>query len=121
MFKKSRRQFATEATSQVLRCSFCNKSQDEVSKLIAGPSVFICDECVKVCNDIFTTQTSQSTNTEVAESADPPRNAASVQCALCRMPTPLDRGVVILNRGVLCPGCLGEIEAALAERSQQDS
>ena len=36
-----------------LRCSFCNKSQDDVKKLIAGPTVFICDECVDVCNEII--------------------------------------------------------------------
>ena len=35
-------------------CSFCGKSQHEVKKLIAGPSVFICDECVDLCNDIIT-------------------------------------------------------------------
>ena len=39
--------------SEVLRCSFCNKDQNDVRKLIAGPSVFICDECVDVCNDII--------------------------------------------------------------------
>jgi len=38
----------------VLRCSFCNKSQNDVKKLIAGPTVFICDECVDVCNEIIT-------------------------------------------------------------------
>ena len=36
-----------------LRCSFCNKSQKEVQKVIAGPTVFICNECVEVCNDIL--------------------------------------------------------------------
>lgn len=36
-----------------LFCSFCGKNQDEVRKLIAGPSVFICDECVDLCNDII--------------------------------------------------------------------
>ena len=35
-----------------LYCSFCGKSQHEVKKLIAGPSVFICDECIDLCNDI---------------------------------------------------------------------
>lgn len=39
--------------NKLLRCSFCNKSQHEVRKLIAGPSVFICDECVDLCNDII--------------------------------------------------------------------
>src|SRR5512147_2700374 len=36
----------------VHHCSFCGKSQDEVRKLIAGPTVFICDECIELCNDI---------------------------------------------------------------------
>ena len=40
-------------SDETLRCSFCNKSQTEVRKLIAGPTVFICDECVRVCNDII--------------------------------------------------------------------
>ena len=39
--------------AEVLRCSFCNKDQNDVRKLIAGPTVFICDECVDVCNDII--------------------------------------------------------------------
>src|SRR5438094_676891 len=37
----------------VLRCSFCNKSQRDVKKLIAGPTVYICDECVDICLDII--------------------------------------------------------------------
>lgn len=36
-----------------LRCSFCNKAQSDVKKLIAGPNVYICDECVDICNDIL--------------------------------------------------------------------
>src|SRR6266545_1002426 len=42
-----------DSGDEVLRCSFCNKSQREVKKLIAGPTVFICDECVDICLDIF--------------------------------------------------------------------
>ena len=38
---------------KVLYCSFCGKSQHEVKKLIAGPSVFICDECIELFNDII--------------------------------------------------------------------
>ncbi len=41
------------ATTKVLHCSFCNKAQNEVRKLIAGPSVFVCDECIDLCNDII--------------------------------------------------------------------
>ena len=36
-----------------VRCSFCNKSQEQVRKLIAGPNVYICDECVELCNEIL--------------------------------------------------------------------
>ena len=42
-----------QSNSEILRCSFCNKDQNDVRKLIAGPTVFICDECVEVCNDII--------------------------------------------------------------------
>ena len=39
--------------SKILYCSFCGKGQNEVRKLIAGPSVFICEECVDLCNNII--------------------------------------------------------------------
>lgn len=42
-----------EDNGKLLYCSFCGKSQHEVRKLIAGPSVFVCDECVDLCNDII--------------------------------------------------------------------
>ena len=46
---------------KLLYCSFCGKSQHEVRKLIAGPSVFICDECVELCNDIIREELDDST------------------------------------------------------------
>ena len=42
-----------KTTSDKLHCSFCGKVQDDVKKLIAGPSVYICNECVDLCNDII--------------------------------------------------------------------
>ncbi|WP_319759754.1 ATP-dependent Clp protease ATP-binding subunit ClpX [Maridesulfovibrio sp.] len=42
-----------KGSGQDLHCSFCSKSQDEVQRLIAGPDVYICDECVQLCNDIM--------------------------------------------------------------------
>ncbi len=44
---------------KLLYCSFCGKSQHEVRKLIAGPSVFICDECIELCNDIIREETAR--------------------------------------------------------------
>jgi len=46
-----------ENSKKLLYCSFCGKNQKEVRKLIAGPTVYICDECVKLCNDILTEET----------------------------------------------------------------
>lgn len=54
---------------KVLYCSFCGKSQHEVKKLIAGPSVFICDECIELCNDII--------RDEVPADAGSPKTAKS--------------------------------------------
>jgi ATP-dependent Clp protease ATP-binding subunit ClpX len=49
----------TEEGEKLLYCSFCGKSQHEVRKLIAGPSVFVCDECVDLCNDIIKEETQE--------------------------------------------------------------
>ena len=38
---------------EILQCSFCGKSQNEVKKLIAGPSVYVCNECIDICNEII--------------------------------------------------------------------
>ena len=43
---------ASEGNEQLL-CSFCGKSQRQVKKLIAGPGVYICDECIDLCNEII--------------------------------------------------------------------
>ncbi|MCC4117207.1 ATP-dependent Clp protease ATP-binding subunit ClpX [Aromatoleum toluclasticum] len=56
---------------KLLYCSFCGKSQHEVRKLIAGPSVFICDECIELCNDIIRDEIAQSTETEGGSSSLP--------------------------------------------------
>jgi ATP-dependent Clp protease ATP-binding subunit ClpX len=50
----------SEDNGKLLYCSFCGKSQHEVRKLIAGPSVFICDECVDLCNDIIREEVQES-------------------------------------------------------------
>lgn len=53
-----------------VRCSFCNKTQDQVRKMIAGPSgVYICDECIEICGDILEEEIEDS-NTETTEKAD---------------------------------------------------
>ncbi|NLV91672.1 MAG: ATP-dependent Clp protease ATP-binding subunit ClpX [Firmicutes bacterium] len=47
-----------------LKCSFCGKAQDQVKKLIAGPGVYICDECIELCNEIIEEELGEETETE---------------------------------------------------------
>src|SRR2546427_3659690 len=49
-----------------LSCSFCGKGQREVRKLIAGPTVYICDECIKLCNDIIAEESEREENRPAA-------------------------------------------------------
>jgi ATP-dependent Clp protease ATP-binding subunit ClpX len=62
---------ATEARKRVYRCSFCGKSQEEVKRLIAGPGVFICDECVQLCQVIIDREPAAPATQEVPDSLLP--------------------------------------------------
>ncbi|MFZ4077789.1 MAG: ATP-dependent Clp protease ATP-binding subunit ClpX [Legionellaceae bacterium] len=61
---------------KVLYCSFCGKSQHEVKKLIAGPSVFVCDECVDLCNDIIREEIKQTSDVQETHLPTPKEIAA---------------------------------------------
>jgi hypothetical protein len=107
-----------------LHCSFCNKSQHDVQKLIAGPTVFICDECVAVCADIMADdrwagKARAAPGAEVEASINETDAGLALKCALCGMPSPVEDVLLVAGRGVLCPGCVGEIEAAFATRNPE--
>jgi ATP-dependent Clp protease ATP-binding subunit ClpX len=82
-----------QENEKLLYCSFCGKSQHEVRKLIAGPSVFICDECVELCNDIIREEV---------------QNAAGGKDEADRLPTPME------IRDVLDQYVIGQIKAKRA-------
>ena len=56
-----------------LVCSFCGASQDEVRKLIAGPGVYICDQCIDLCNDIILDEVAEETTGETSISIPKPK------------------------------------------------
>jgi len=67
-----------EDDSTLLYCSFCGKSQHEVRKLIAGPSVFICDECVDLCNDIIREEVDDTITESGQDSLPSPKEIKSI-------------------------------------------
>jgi len=58
-------------SSDLVKCSFCGKSQKQVKKLIAGPGVYICDECIDLCNDIIEEELSDSSEVHFDELPKP--------------------------------------------------
>ena len=54
-----------------LKCSFCGKIQDQVKKLVAGPGVYICDECIELCNEIIEEELMDETDFELGELPKP--------------------------------------------------
>lgn len=109
----------TSGVGQRLRCSFCGKGQDEVAKFIAGPKVFICNECVAVCIAIIADdqQANQANSAEserwLARAAALPGNSAT--CSLCGKSTSLTEMLPIHERGVLCGECADAIEDVIAQ------
>jgi ATP-dependent Clp protease ATP-binding subunit ClpX len=68
---------AGDKNRHTLVCSFCNRSQDEVRKLIAGPSVYICDECIELCNDIISEEVDTEAVTATQSRVPKPRDIKS--------------------------------------------
>ncbi|MGI6524787.1 MAG: ATP-dependent Clp protease ATP-binding subunit ClpX [Bdellovibrionota bacterium] len=62
-----------DKSSNTLICSFCNRTQEEVRKLIAGPSVYICDECIELCNDIIAEELDQDEHVGVGSGVPKPK------------------------------------------------
>ena len=60
-------------TSDLLKCSFCGKSQKQVKKLIAGPGVYICDECIDLCNEIIEEEFSEAADVGLLDDLPKPR------------------------------------------------
>ena len=78
-----------------LKCSFCGKSQDQVRKLIAGPGVYICDECIDLCNEILDeelldNQANTNNSPQVKKKLPTDNPKKSVPLELTSIPKPLE-------------------------------
>ena len=107
-------------SSDALKCSFCRKSQRDVQKLIAGPSVYICDECVEICNQILAENIllkegpQEPKDSERAVAAAPVQLTAS-RCSLCHLQFASDQLVLVPERGAICLACGDVVRARFEE------
>ena len=108
--------FRKQPTEVVVRCSFCNKSQRDVAKLIAGPSVYICVDCVDICNQIVAEDKVLESGEKTDSEAVPAVRGdveAPVRCSMCQMVWPRDQSVAFPDRGWLCAACLDVVRSHL--------
>src|SRR5213083_1041360 len=90
-----------------LVCSFCGKSQNEVRKLIAGPTVSICDECIDLCNDIIADKGELQGTASAASSL-----RLAEWCRVCRRRRAAPELVAVPDVGHVCHRCVDAIRAA---------
>jgi hypothetical protein len=90
-------------------CSFCGKGQNEVKKLLAGPSVHICDECIDLCKNIL------------VEDGDLAKRSITTQehrlCGICMEERESDELIFLPHAAYMCAGCLEDIQAVRDKQS----
>jgi hypothetical protein len=101
-----------------LICSFCGKNQHEVRKLIAGHSVHICDECVRLCSGIVE-------ELKATKGTDPKSKKALGDskedrlCGICMEPRETDELIFLPHAAYMCAGCLEDIQAVRDKHSEK--
>jgi hypothetical protein len=89
------------------RCSFCNNPQSAVRQLIAGPSAFICNECVAICDGIVAQHATSP--------GEPPHPAGAISiCLVCKRGKPGPDCILVPARGPVCLECVDAVSAAAA-------
>ena len=93
--------------NKLLICSFCGKNQNEVGKLIAGPSVHICSECVRTCDEILIKENVDGAAAELATVSGAPEERL---CGICMEARETDELIFLPHAAYMCAGCLEEIQ-----------
>jgi hypothetical protein len=110
---------APDPNSKLLTCSFCGKNQNEVRKLIAGPSVHICNECVELCDDIVSEEVETDSGAEAKPEAGEKQSREDRLCGICTEPRETDELVFLPHAAYMCAGCLEEIQAVRDRQSEK--
>jgi bacterioferritin-associated ferredoxin len=104
-FLRKSRSGATESTTHdIKRCSFCSKTEHDVRKLIAGPTVFICEECVDLCIDILKEELRKKPQ----------------DCLLCGVTKEMQEMTRIPGRGSICVVCLDQVRALIEHLKERN-
>lgn len=108
-------------SDDVLRCSFCNKAQEDVKKLIAGPQVFICNECVDICNDIVAEDEALEAARKAGKGEEEDRERPSAGATPAPRPDPAARRPPARTEGPGVEVTVGEILACFGPLRLLDS
>jgi len=90
----------------LLKCSFCGKQQRQVRKLIAGPGVYICNECIEKADRVIATGESAATPLSAMKSAGDDQDALRLKCSFCGKRRHQTSGVAVAAKVAICTDCL---------------
>jgi hypothetical protein len=98
-------------------CSFCGKNQSEVRKLVAGPSVHICDECVELCKNILAEELdiNDKSRTKSAKA----KTSENRLCGICMEERESDELIFLPHAAYMCAGCLEDIQAVRDKQAEK--
>ena len=98
-------------------CSFCGKSQNEVRKLVAGPSVHICDECIELCKNILVEELDTGGG-RISKSAKAAISENRL-CGICMEERESDELIFLPHAAYMCAGCLDDIQSVRDKQSEE--
>ena len=102
---------------KISACSFCGKAQQDVRKLIAGPTVHICDACVELCNGILAGEGEGIEDAPVKPRSKAAEALEERLCGICMEPRETEELIFLPHAAYMCAGCLEDIQAV---REQKD-
>jgi ClpX C4-type zinc finger len=99
----------------MLKCSFCGKHQKQIRKLIAGPGVYICNECIEKADQVIATGEATATPLSTMTSVGDDSDAAPVKCSFCGKRRHQASGMAAAARVAICTECLALCDEIITE------
>jgi hypothetical protein len=99
-------------------CSFCGKTRKDVRKLITGPSVHICDECVELCGEVLAGEGDGTENAGGKTGAARAESPEDRLCGICMEPRETEELIFLPHAAYMCAGCLEDIQAVREKKGE---